>query len=86
MYGFAGDKDAVGLFGKGFLQFISIWKAAGALDISYKLYEGVRHEMLHEINRQEVLNDLLRWLNNHNNNIALLHFLLIFTIKITKPF
>ena len=65
VYAFAGDKDAVGLFGKGFLQLISNWKAVGIKDISYKLYPGGRHEMMHEINRQEVLDDLLSWLNAH---------------------
>ena len=66
VYAFAGDKDAVGLFGKGFLQFINNWKATGVKDISYKLYPGGRHEMLHEINRQEVLDDLVDWMNKHS--------------------
>ena len=65
VYAFAGDKDAVGLFGKGFLLLISNWKTAGVKDISYNLYPGGRHEMLNEINRQEVLDNLLRWLNAH---------------------
>jgi alpha-beta hydrolase superfamily lysophospholipase len=65
VYAFAGDKDPVGLFGKGFLQFISNWKAAGVQDISYKLYPGGRHEMLNEINRAEVINDLLHWIKEH---------------------
>jgi len=65
IYAFAGDKDAVGLFGKGFLQLITNWKAAGAKDISYKLYPGGRHEMLNEINRKEVINDLLQWMKRY---------------------
>ena len=65
VYAFAGDQDAVGLFGKGFLQFISNWKAAGVNDISYKLYPGGRHEMLHEINRIEVMDDLTGWIKAH---------------------
>ncbi|MDB5276662.1 MAG: hydrolase, alpha/beta fold family [Ferruginibacter sp.] len=65
VYAFAGDKDPVGLEGKGFLQLISNWKAAGVKDISYKLYPGGRHEMMNEINRAEVLQDLLQWINNH---------------------
>lgn len=65
VYAFAGDKDPVGLFGKGFLQLISNWKAAGVKDISYKLYPGVRHEILNEINRDEVFKDLIKWLRVH---------------------
>lgn len=65
VYAFAGDKDPVGLFGKGFLQLISNWKAVGVKDITYKLYPGGRHEMLNEINRAEVLDDLLSWMNGH---------------------
>ena len=65
VYVFSGDKDPVGLFGKGVLQLISNWKAAGVKDISYKLYPGGRHEMLNEINRAEVLDDLVNWINNH---------------------
>ncbi|MDN3654824.1 alpha/beta hydrolase [Ferruginibacter paludis] len=65
VYSFAGDKDPVGLEGKGFLQLVSNWKAAGVKDISYKLYPGGRHEMMNEINRAEVLQDLVRWINNH---------------------
>jgi alpha-beta hydrolase superfamily lysophospholipase len=58
VYAFAGDKDPVGLAGKGFLQLVNNWKAAGVKDISYKLYPGGRHEMMNETNRMEVLNDL----------------------------
>lgn len=62
VYAFAGDKDPVGLFGKGFLELVNAWKKAGVKDISYKLYPGGRHEMLNEINRIEVIDDLLGWI------------------------
>lgn len=65
VYAFAGDKDPVGLNGKGFLQLISNWKAAGVKDISYKLYPGGRHEMMNEINCAEVLDDLAQWIQRH---------------------
>ncbi len=65
VYAFAGDKDPVGLNGKGFLQLINNWKAAGVKDISYTLYPGGRHEMMNEINRSEVLDDLVRWMKGH---------------------
>lgn len=65
VYAFSGDKDAVGLFGKGVLTLINKWKAAGVKDISYKLYPDGRHEMLNEINRVEVLDDLAKWMRVH---------------------
>jgi len=65
VYAFAGDRDAVGNMGKGFIQLIDNWNAAGVCDIEYKLYPGGRHEMLNEINREEVINDLSRWLKKH---------------------
>ncbi len=63
VYAFAGSKDPVGLEGKGFLQLINNWKAAGVQNISYHLYENGRHEMMNEINRGEVLNDVLQFIN-----------------------
>lgn len=65
VYAFSGDQDPVGLNGKGFLQLISNWKAAGVKDIRYKLYPGGRHEMLNETNRAEVVADLVQWLKEY---------------------
>jgi alpha-beta hydrolase superfamily lysophospholipase len=66
VYCFAGDKDPVGLFSKGFLQLIKNWKDAGIENISYKLYNNGRHEMLNEINRQEVVTNLYKWILDNN--------------------
>lgn len=65
VYAFAGDKDQVGYEGKGFMLLIEKWKAAGVKDISYHLYKGGRHEMLNEINRDEVVANMVSWLNKH---------------------
>lgn len=34
-------------------------------DLEFKLYEGARHELLLELNKEEVMNDCLDWLNKH---------------------
>ena len=34
-------------------------------DVDIKLYEGARHELTNETNRDEVHQDLLTWLDNH---------------------
>ena len=37
----------------------------GLKDVTYKWYNGARHEALHETNKSQVMTDILGWLNNH---------------------
>ena len=37
-------------------------KEAGVEDITLKLFENGRHEMLNEVNREEVFNFVLDWI------------------------
>ena len=60
----AGDADQVGEQGKGVLRAVDSLKAAGVQNIQCKLYPGARHELLLETNRQEVMEDIARWLND----------------------
>ena len=62
----SGDKDPVGLNGKGILRLMDRYTKLGVKYISCKLYNGGRHEMLHEINKDEVINDIITWLNQQN--------------------
>ena len=62
---FAGDHDPVGSNGQGVRQVYEEIKAAGVQDVTLKLYEGGRHEMFNEINREEVYGDILQWLSSH---------------------
>lgn len=39
-------------------------RSSGQQDVSVKLYEEGRHEIFNELNRQEVIDDLLEWLNS----------------------
>ncbi|SEM84411.1 alpha/beta hydrolase [Lihuaxuella thermophila] len=59
---FSGDQDPVGLYTRGVLKTYRNLKKAGIRDISYKFYEEGRHEMLNEINRDEVYQDIINWL------------------------
>ena len=63
IYIMSGDKDPVGKNGKGVLNLKNRYKKLGVKNLSCKLYEGGRHEMLNEINKEEVMNDTLAWLN-----------------------
>ena len=67
VYFFSGDCDPVGQNGKGVVKVAGFFKEAGCQDLTVRLYPGGRHEMLNEINREEVFNDLLAWLEGHLN-------------------
>lgn len=65
LYLFSGSDDPVGNFGKGVQKVFNHLQGIGITDVSLKLYEQGRHEMLNEINRDEVYQDTLDWLNAH---------------------
>ena len=66
IYLFSGDQDPVGAKGKGVRQVISWLEKTGHQDVSYRLYEGGRHEMLNEVNRLEVYEDIWSFLSRIN--------------------
>lgn len=63
----SGAKDPVGGFGKGVIHVYDMYKAAGIDDVSIKLYDDDRHEILNETDRTQVYQDILAWLvrNTH---------------------
>lgn len=61
VYVFSGTDDPVGGT-KGITKLVEFYAAAGLTDVRHRLYEGGRHEMLNEINRDEVIGELLGWL------------------------
>ena len=65
VYFFAGDNDPVGAMGKGVRKVADWFREAGVKDVTVKLYPGGRHEMLNEINKEEVFADTLAWIENH---------------------
>ena len=58
----SGDMDPVGGFGEGVKDVYQRLIDGGNLCLTFKLYEGARHELFNEINRQEVFSDILTWL------------------------
>lgn len=66
IYIFAGDKDPVGKFGKGITKLYENYKKVGIENVEFKLYSGGRHEMLNEINKDEVINDTINWIKQNN--------------------
>ena len=64
VYFMSGDMDPVGECGKGVQKAYNNFLEAGMKDVSIKLYPGGRHEMLNEINKDEVYTDILAWLDS----------------------
>lgn len=61
----SGDKDPVGEFGKGVLHLGYLLKMNGYQKVRVRLYRGARHEILNEINKEDVYRDITTWLNNN---------------------
>ncbi len=62
---FSGDRDPVGDMGKGVKEVYENYKKCDVKDVTLRLYENGRHEMFHEVNRDEVFKDLILWLDKH---------------------
>ena len=61
---FSGDKDPVGEMGKGVTRVYNMLKEVGIEDVTLKLFKDGRHEMLNEINRDEVFEFILNWIES----------------------
>ena len=64
----SGDKDPVGNNGEGVKKAYEIMKLIGSVDVTLKLYEGSRHEVLNELNRDEVYEYILNWVNEKTHS------------------
>jgi alpha-beta hydrolase superfamily lysophospholipase len=61
----SGTHDRVGGNGEFVSQLAGLYRQAGITDVQVILYPEGRHEMLNEVNRDEVQSDLLSWLQQH---------------------
>ncbi|MBI4853184.1 MAG: lysophospholipase [Acidobacteria bacterium] len=62
VYLFAGEHDPVGGFGKGVKQLATELSTCGITNLKLKLYSEGRHEMINEINKSEVFQDIIDWI------------------------
>lgn len=62
IYLFSGEADPVGTMGKGVKNVQNALVKAGLSDVTMKLYPEGRHEMLNELNKDEVMNEILAWI------------------------
>jgi len=58
----AGGDDPVGSYGKGVLQAAEAFRKAGMMDVTVKIYPLCRHEILNEINKEEIYQDVSGWI------------------------
>ena len=58
----SGTADPVGNFGKGPDYVYKQLMMQGVGNVSLKLYDGARHELFNETNREEVMRDMLAWI------------------------
>lgn len=58
----AGEKDPVGNYGEGVKRAYESFEKAGMEKLSIRLYPDDRHELLNEIDRQKVFEDIYPWI------------------------
>jgi alpha-beta hydrolase superfamily lysophospholipase len=59
----SGGHDPLSDYGKQIVKLVDKMKEYGYENISMKIYPEARHEVLNEINKDEVFNDILKFLN-----------------------
>ena len=65
IYMYSGSLDPVGNNTKGVIPLFNRYQKLGIKNLSKKFYEGGRHEMFNETNRDEVYKDDIAWLDAH---------------------
>ena len=60
----SGEDDPVGNFGKGVADAAKSLKDVGCQNVDMKLYPNDRHEILNELDRDQVYEDLYKWLED----------------------
>ena len=58
----SGDQDPVGNFGQGVKAACEKFKNAGLTDVTLRLFEGDRHEVLNELDKEKVFAELKDWM------------------------
>jgi alpha-beta hydrolase superfamily lysophospholipase len=59
----AGTHDPVGENGDGVTRLYDVYQKAGLRNVTMRLYEEARHELVNETNRDAVTGDVVAWMN-----------------------
>ena len=65
IYFVAGENDPVGNFGKDVKDVYRKYKDGGIKDVKIKLFKDDRHEILNELDKQDVYASVYSWLKQH---------------------
>lgn len=63
VYLFSGSLDQVNDEGQGSTALAEYYRSSGMEKVSYRIFTGARHETLNELNREEVTEHLVDWMN-----------------------
>lgn len=63
----SGDNDPVSGFGKGIKSLEKLIQKSGINHVEVQLYPGARHEILNETNRDEIMKNILYWIETRLN-------------------
>ena len=61
----AGGDDPVGPYGKGVHTCADAFRKVGMEDVSVRIYPLCRHEILNEINREQIYQDVWKWIEKY---------------------
>ena len=64
VYMFSGERDPIGMYGRGVMKTYELFLSVGMKDVTMKLYPEGRHEMLNELNKDEVYADVHNWIES----------------------
>jgi len=64
----SGEQDPVSNFTKGAFQLYTRFRKIGLEDVTIKVYNDARHEIIHELNREEVFADIINWIRKRALN------------------
>ncbi len=63
----SGGDDPVGDYGEGVKKMVQAFTRAGMENVSMRLFPLCRHELLNELNREEVYEHILKWIQKQVN-------------------
>ena len=60
----SGERDPVGNFGKDVSKAFKMYNNLDMKNVSMKLYSGDRHEILNELDKEQVYDDIVIWIGD----------------------
>jgi len=60
-----GSNDPVNVQTKTFLTLVERYQKLGIKDLTYKIYDQARHEILNELQKEQVKKDIIDWMDSH---------------------